>query len=84
MHRWWYLRLAAAGLVDAGVTSGLNMHRARHGFATKMRRTAGIDAASHALGHSELNTTLSIYGHRDQSDLEVGDGRLRESEWLLR
>jgi integrase len=35
-----------------------------------MRRVAGIDAASHALGHADLNTTLSIYGHRDLSDLE--------------
>jgi len=23
------------------------------------------------LGHADLNTTLGIYGHRDQSDLEV-------------
>jgi integrase len=35
-----------------------------------MRRAAGIDAASHALGHADLNTTLAIYGHRDLSDLE--------------
>jgi integrase len=32
---------------------------------------AGIDAASHALGHADLNTTLGIYGHRDESDLET-------------
>jgi integrase len=70
MHRWWYARLADAGLVADGVTSGLNMHRARHTFATELRRVAGIDAASQALGHADLNTTLSIYGHRDQGDLE--------------
>ena len=29
------------------------------------------DAASHALGHSDLSTTLGIYGHRDDSDLET-------------
>jgi integrase len=49
----------------------LNMHRARHTFATEPRRVAGIDAASHALGHADLNTTLGIYGHRDGTDLEV-------------
>jgi len=70
MHRWWYGRLSAAGLVGAGVTAGLNMHRARHTFATDLRRVAGIDAASQALGHSSLDTTLSIYGHHDLSDLE--------------
>jgi integrase len=33
--------------------------------------SAGIDAASHVLGHSDLSTTLGIYGHRDDSDLET-------------
>jgi len=70
MHRWWYARAADAGLVEADVTAGLNMHRARHTFATELRRVAGIDAASQALGHADLNTTLSIYGHRDLGDLE--------------
>jgi hypothetical protein len=28
VHRWWYRHLEAAGLVGAGMTSGLNMHRA--------------------------------------------------------
>jgi hypothetical protein len=31
---------------------------------------AGIDAASHALGHADLSTTLAAYGHWDASDLE--------------
>jgi integrase len=70
MHRWWYSRLADAGIVSGGVTAGLNMHRARHTFATEMRRAAGVEAASQALGHADLNTTLSIYGHQDISDLE--------------
>jgi integrase len=47
------------------------MHQARHTFAMELRRVAGIDAASHALGHSDLSTTLGIYGHRDDSDLET-------------
>lgn len=71
IHRWWYRHAQAAGLVGPGVTSGLNMHRARHTFAMEMRRAAGIDAASQALGHSDLNTTLGIYGHQDSSDLEA-------------
>jgi hypothetical protein len=70
VHRWWYRHAQAAGLVGPGVTSGLNMHQARHAFAMELRRVAGIDAASHALGHADLSTTLGIYGHRDDSDLE--------------
>lgn len=70
VHRWWYRQAQAAGLVAPGVTSGLNMHQARHTFAMELRRVAGIDAASHALGHADLNTTLGIYGHQDASDLE--------------
>lgn len=70
MHRWWYQRCADAELAADGVTAGLNMHRARHTFAIELRRAAGIDAASQALGHADLNTTLAIYGHRDPEDLE--------------
>jgi integrase/recombinase XerD len=70
VHRWWYRMLEQSGLVGHGVRSGLNMHRARHTFATELRRVAGVEAASQALGHSDLSTTLGIYGHQDQRDLE--------------
>jgi integrase len=70
MHRWWYRMLEQAGLVGHGVRSGLNMHRARHTFATELRRVAGVEAASQALGHTDLSTTLGIYGDQDQRDLE--------------
>jgi integrase len=63
VHRWWYRHLQAAELVGAGMTSGLNMHRARHTFATDLRRVADLGAASQALGHSDLSTTAAIYGH---------------------
>jgi integrase/recombinase XerD len=53
VHRWWYRMLEQAGLVGHGVRSGLNMHRARHTFATELRRVAGVEAASQALGHSD-------------------------------
>lgn len=69
-HRWWYRQLELAGIVGKGVRSGLNMHRARHTFARELRRVAGVEAASQALGHSDLSTTLGIYGHQDDSDLE--------------
>jgi len=71
VHRWWYRQAQGAGLVGPGTTSGLNMHQARHLFAVELRRVAGIEAASHALGHSDLSTTLGIYGHFDLSDLET-------------
>lgn len=62
----WYKRLKA----DAGLPKEGGLHEARHLFAMEMRRVAGIDAASHALGHADLSTTLSAYGHWDDSDLE--------------
>lgn len=70
VHRWWYRQLEQAGLVGKGVRSGLNMHRARHTFATDLRRVADLGAASQALGHSDLSTTASIYGHYELEDLE--------------
>ena len=51
-------------------TSWIELSQARHLFAVELRRVAGIEAASHALGHSDLSTTLGIYGHFDMSDLE--------------
>lgn len=80
IHRWWYRHAQAAGLVGPGATAGLNMHRARHTFAMELRRVAGIDAASQALGHADLNTTLGIYGHQDGSDLEDAMGKY--ATWL--
>lgn len=80
VHRWWYRHAQAAGLVGPGVTSGLNMHRARHTFAMELRRVAGIDAASQALGHSDLSTTLGTYGHSDGSDLERAMDKY--ADWL--
>jgi integrase/recombinase XerC len=80
VHRWWYRMAANAGLVAGGVTSGLNMHQARHTFATELRRVAGIDAASQALGHSDLSTTLGIYGHYDGTDLR--DAMKAHAEWV--
>jgi integrase len=45
------------------------MRRARNTVATEPRRVDGVEAASQALGHSDLSTTLDIYGHEDQRDL---------------
>ena len=39
-----------------------------------------LDAASHALGHSDLPTTLGIYGHFDETDLETAMNRY--AAWL--
>lgn len=80
LHRWWYALAQAAGLVGQGVTSGLNMHQARHAFAMELRRVAGVEAASQALGHSDLSTTLGIYGHQDGTDLERAMDRY--AAWL--
>lgn len=70
IHRWWYRRLEAAGIVGKGMTSGLGMHHARHAFATDLRRLTDLGAASQALGHSDLSRTAYICGHYDLSDLE--------------
>ena len=80
IHRWWYRIAQDAGLVGRGVTQGLNMHQARHAFAMELRRVAGVEAASQALGHSDLSTTLGIYGHQDGTGLERAMDRY--AAWL--
>jgi integrase len=69
VHRWWYRMCEYAGLVEKGQRSGLNLHRARHGFALEMRRAASLEAASQALGHSDLSTTMRHYGHWADDEL---------------
>jgi integrase len=39
------------------------LHRARHVFALEMRRSDSPEAASAALGHSDVSTTMRHYGH---------------------
>jgi site-specific recombinase XerD len=75
VHRWWYRMLEQAGLVGHGVRSGLNMHRARHTFATELRRVAGVEAASQALGHSDLSTTLASTATRTSATSSVRSKR---------
>ena len=71
LHRWWYRHLRAAGLVPEDVERGMNMHRARHTFATELRRDArDIGIVQHMLGHADIRTTEGSYGHYDLSDLE--------------
>jgi integrase len=71
LHRWWYEHLQRAGLVKADVQSGMNMHRARHSFATSLRRDTGdLGIVQRMLGHSDVSTTERFYGHYDLSDLE--------------
>lgn len=51
----------------------MNMHRARHTFATEFRREVGdLGVVQRMLGHSDIHTTEAYYGHYDLSDLERG------------
>jgi integrase/recombinase XerD len=71
-HRWWYYLLQAAGVVGKDVERGMNMHRARHTFATELRRDAqDIGVVQHMLGHEDIATTEAYYGHYDLTDLET-------------
>lgn len=73
VHRWWYRRCVAAGLVGKGIQAGLNMHRARHTFAQDVRREVGdIGIVQHLLGHADESTTIRAYGGYDASDLGRG------------
>jgi integrase/recombinase XerC len=70
LHRWWYRRLAAAGIVATGQTSGERMHKARHTAGQRvLDHTGNIKAAQKLLGHASIQTTADIYTDWDIEQL---------------
>lgn len=66
MHRWWYARLTAAGVVEDGTTSGERMHKARHTAGQRvLDATGNLKAVQMLLGHSSIATTGDIYADWD-------------------
>jgi integrase len=69
VHRWWYRCLQLAGHVEAGVTSGANMHRGRHTAGRDLQRAHhDLKLTQLMLGHRDVGTT-SIYSDLDTLDL---------------
>lgn len=65
MHRWWKMRLAAAG-----IPSTRKMHEMRHTAATDLLRSSGnLELVRQMLGHADIKTT-AMYSHMEMSDLE--------------
>jgi integrase len=62
MHSWWYRRLADAGIVPEGTTSGERMHKARHTAGQRvLDATGNLKAVQKLLGHASIQTTGDIY-----------------------
>jgi len=71
LHDWWYARLAAAGVVEPGVTSGERMHKARHTAGQHLLdETGNLKAVQRFLGHATIKTTGDIYTDWDIDQLE--------------
>ncbi len=72
VHRWWYDRLEAAGIVDEFTRKGFGMHRGRHTVASDIvRKTGNLTAAKELLGHSDISTTEDAYASFDTEDLRA-------------
>jgi integrase/recombinase XerC len=70
MHDWWYRRLAAAGVVEPGTTSGEKMHKSRHTAGQRVLDTTGnLKAVQKLLGHKSIATTGDIYADWDIDQL---------------
>lgn len=62
MHSWWYRRLAAAGVVLEGTSSGEHMHKARHTAGQRvLDKTGNLKAVQKLLGHTSIQTTADVY-----------------------
>jgi integrase len=70
VHLWWYARLADAGIVDPGTTSGQRMHKARHTAGQRVLDSTGnLKAAQRLLGHASIQTTGDVYADWDADAL---------------
>ena len=75
LHRWWYRRLDAAGIVAQGTTSGERMHKARHTAGQRvLDATGNLKAVQKLLGHSSIQTTGDIYADWDIEAAHGDDG----------
>lgn len=70
LHKWWYQRLATAGIVPEGTTSGERMHKARHTAGQRVLDTTGnLKAVQKLLGHTSISTTGDVYADWDIEQL---------------
>jgi len=70
IHRWWYRRLAEAGIVPPGTTAGENPHKGRHTAGqTMLDRTGNLKAVQKLLGHASIQTTADTYVDWDLDQL---------------
>jgi integrase len=84
-HRWWYQRLADAGIVDVDVTRGRRMHATRHTYATDLGKAnkwsmGAMMALQKNLGHARIQTTVDIYTQFAYSEQEAAVELLPEIE----
>ena len=76
LHLWWYGRLAAAGVVPEGTTSGRRLHDARHSAGQRvLDKTHNLKAAQALLGHASIATTGDVYA------LDINTPILTVSGW---
>lgn len=69
-HKWWYARLAAAGIVPRGTNAGERMHKARHSAGQRvLDKTGNLVAVKSLLGHASIQTTGDIYVDHDEAAL---------------
>jgi integrase/recombinase XerC len=81
LHRWWYRRLADAGVVATGETHGQRMHKARHTAGQRILDTTGnLKAVQSLLGHASISTSADIYTDWDVDQLARSLMEARERE----
>ena len=73
-----YVYQAVARLADrAGLEKKVSPHVLRHTFANRLlKRGRNLAQVQKAMRHSKIATTVDIYGHLDQEDVEAAVGSL--------
>jgi integrase len=80
-HKWWYRRLADAGIVTEGTSRGERMHKARHTAGQRvLDQTGNLKAVQKLLGHASIQTTGDVYADWDIDQLAASLKAVLEAE----
>ena len=62
---------------------GAMLHRFRHSFVTRMKNVLDAKTLQSITGHSDISTTMNIYAHTTDTDIDKTRQKMNESQTII-